>query len=265
MITARYEPLLFPRERSPSPHLSSSRFTPSTPSTPTNSKNDTDDIDRFMELAHAALEEATKEEDAKGVLQELVERVLARTGAPLMAGVIAEQLRSQEVIEQLAEKSYERQRRRQIQKYSTTFKSQKRRNYSSVNNTLSQDEGNHSLSAPPSTTTLISSSSSSSSQRLTVSAPSSSLSSSSSSSSSSISCLSNISSLKDPQDPETLDEAVTRDQFVIQQQLHTDDTKHDSLLLISEYIWRLFRLLILASLVALIYHYVCAYPQQFFI
>ncbi|ORZ25720.1 hypothetical protein BCR42DRAFT_341007, partial [Absidia repens] len=185
MITARYDPpLLFPNERTPSRHLGTSRRGCTPPPSSSSSLNDGEDIDRFMELAHAALEEATKEEDAKGVLHELVERVLVKTGAPLLAGVIAEQWRSQEVIEQLAERSFERQRRRQQQQQQ-------------------QQQQRSPLSSPL--------------------------------------------------------EAVTRDPFIIQQS-HSLDTEHDRLLLVSEYIWRLFRLLILASLVALVYHYVCTYP-----
>ncbi|KAI9007479.1 hypothetical protein CLU79DRAFT_778530 [Phycomyces nitens] len=68
--------------------------------------------DRFIDLAQAALEEATVEEDKKGVIQEVVETLLAQTGAPLVAEAISEQLRSQEVIEQLAE-SHEEEKQRQ--------------------------------------------------------------------------------------------------------------------------------------------------------
>ncbi|KAF7724624.1 hypothetical protein EC973_000868 [Apophysomyces ossiformis] len=66
--------------------------------------------DRFMEIAQAALEEANKEEDQKGVIQEMLEALIATAGAQLMAEVIAEQMRSPEVMEQLAaNQDYQRQ------------------------------------------------------------------------------------------------------------------------------------------------------------
>ncbi|KAI8335694.1 hypothetical protein BC941DRAFT_429062 [Chlamydoabsidia padenii] len=256
MITARYEPHVFPTDRT-----SLGRCTPPPSS---NSSDGGDDIDRFMELAHAALEEATKEEDAKGVLQELVERVLARTGAPLMAGIITEQLRSQEVIEQLAEKSFERQARRRQQLFTSTRPLKQRRNNvlttslssSSALSTRRPSSSPLQRTKPSSSSpSVISSTSALCSLAPSISAPSS-------SSTTTIGTIQSI-SLKDPHDP--LDEeAVTRDQFIIQQTtpLHTQP---DRLLLVSEYIWRLFRLLILACLVALVYHYVYSYPQQWFV
>ncbi|SAL98763.1 hypothetical protein [Absidia glauca] len=271
MITARYEPSLFPSDRPAATHLGTSRrgCAPQVPSSSssTTSLSDNDDIDRFMELAHAALEEANKEEEAKGVLQELMERLVARTGAPLMAGVIAEQLRSQEVIERLAEQSFERQRRRQQyqqQRFPPSSSPKvllstrpKRRRASKVT-TIPKNPGSalRPLSSP------IQPIIPASSPPLSTSSSSSSVSSSSTSSSSS----SSIASTSTFKESNNLEDAVTRDHFTLQQpsaDLH--QTGSDRLLLVSDYIWRLFRLLILASLVALVYHYVCSYPPQFFL
>ncbi|KAI8377467.1 uncharacterized protein BYT42DRAFT_481856, partial [Radiomyces spectabilis] len=74
--------------------------------------------DRFIELAQAALEQAIKEEDQKGVIREMVEALIARSGAPLVAEVISEQMRSQDLIEQLAERHQER---RQLNDDTTPF------------------------------------------------------------------------------------------------------------------------------------------------
>ncbi|KAG0175630.1 hypothetical protein DFQ28_006606 [Apophysomyces sp. BC1034] len=140
--------------------------------------------DRFIDLAQAALEEATIEEDRKGVIQEVVEALIAKTGAPLVAEVISEQLRSQEVIERLAE-SHEEERQR--------------------------------MSASP----------------VDVFAP-------------------NL--LKEPNTEGVMEE----DPKIL----------HDSIqpiLLVSEYMWRLFRVLLLASLVGLVYHFVRASPPSFLI
>ncbi|SAL95020.1 hypothetical protein [Absidia glauca] len=272
MITARYEPHVFSKERSPSPHLGLRGCTPP----PSSNSDGGDDIDRFMELAHAALEEATKEEDAKGVLQELVERVLARTGAPLMAGIITEQLRSQEVIEQLAERSFEQQARRRqhrlLNQGSTVLSARPKKHQlnsvSTLPTALSSSTAHRPSSSPLQRTKPLSSSPSIVSSASTTTVSLSSAPSSSLSISSSISAPPSLSAAppsKGPHDPTALDEeAVTRDQFIIQQAspLHTQP---DRLLLVSEYIWRLFRLLILACLVALVYHYVCSYPQQWFV
>lgn len=144
------------------------------------------DKDRFIELAQAALEEAKMEEEQKGVLQELVEALIARTGAPMMADVILEQFRSQDVIERLAEDHFNEQ--------------QKRRKSSSE---LLSSDGLYS--------------------------------------------------------PHVLKEPST-EQNVIH---HTNDHNSiDKMLLISEYLWRLFRLLLLSSLVCLVYHFMCADPTN---
>ncbi|KAG2194641.1 uncharacterized protein EV154DRAFT_532357 [Mucor mucedo] len=144
------------------------------------------DKDRFIELAQAALEEAKMEEEQKGVLQELVEALIARTGAPMMADVILEQFRSQDVIERLAEDHFNEQ--------------QKRRRSSSE---LLSKDGLYS--------------------------------------------------------PHVLKEPTTEQTIVH----HTGDHNSiDKMLLISEYLWRLFRLLLLSSLVCLVYHFMCADPNQ---
>ncbi|CEP18338.1 hypothetical protein [Parasitella parasitica] len=67
--------------------------------------------DRFIDLAQAALEEANLEEERKGVIHEVMEALIAKTGAPLVAEVISEQLRSQDVIERIAE-NHEEDRQR---------------------------------------------------------------------------------------------------------------------------------------------------------
>ncbi|KAI9311748.1 hypothetical protein BX666DRAFT_1845837, partial [Dichotomocladium elegans] len=69
--------------------------------------------DRFMELAQAALEEATLEEERKGLIYEVVEALIAQSGAPLVAEVISEQLRSQEIIEHLAESHQEEKKQKE--------------------------------------------------------------------------------------------------------------------------------------------------------
>ncbi|KAG1137034.1 hypothetical protein G6F37_011439 [Rhizopus arrhizus] len=68
--------------------------------------------DRFIELAQAALEQAKREEEEKGLIQELIETLLEHTGAPMVADVILEQFRSQDVIERLAEDHFIQQKRR---------------------------------------------------------------------------------------------------------------------------------------------------------
>ncbi|CAO3632130.1 unnamed protein product [Cunninghamella blakesleeana] len=249
-----------------------------------------------MELAHAALEEATKEEDAKGVVQELLERFLARTGAPLMAGAIADQLRSQEVIEQLAEQSFER---RLLQQQHSLKKSHHHPSSSlKPKAILSTTKIRKPTSLPITTTTTITTSSSSSTststspllqmdekqnRNRTISLPSkkdihlipsntsSTLIASSSESLSSLPTLLKQSSpsiiISKDSLSETSDETVIRDHFVINDDSpstmsHSGSSSTERLLLISEYMWRVFRLLLLASIVGLVYHYVCSFPQH---
>lgn len=135
--------------------------------------------DRFIELAQAALEEATLEDERKGVIQEVVEALIAKTGAPLVAEVISEQLRSQEVIERIAESCEEEEERRRRRSREHVF-------------------------AP--------------------------------------------SMLKEPPD------AV----------FDGSSTVSNRRWLISEYIWKLFRILLLASLVGLVYHFMCAFHHDLF-
>ncbi|KAI7863982.1 hypothetical protein BDF14DRAFT_1839085 [Spinellus fusiger] len=76
----------------------------------TDSLHDSRDArDPFIDLAQAALEEATVEEDQRGVIQEVVETLIAQTGAPLVVDAIAEQRQSQDIIEKLAESHQEEQ------------------------------------------------------------------------------------------------------------------------------------------------------------
>ncbi|KAI8053134.1 uncharacterized protein B0P05DRAFT_479711 [Gilbertella persicaria] len=72
-------------------------------------KKDEKGIDRFIDLAQAALEEADIEEERKGVIHEVVEALIAKSGAPLVKEVISEQLHSQDVIERIAENHEENQ------------------------------------------------------------------------------------------------------------------------------------------------------------
>ncbi|KAI8977913.1 hypothetical protein BDB01DRAFT_801154 [Pilobolus umbonatus] len=147
------------------------------------------DKDRFIELAQAALEEAKMEEEQKGLLHELIETLIAHTGAPMVADVILEQFRSQDVIEQLAEDHFNEQKRR--------------------NSRTMEEE------------TLYSSN--------------------------------------------TLTEPINLEEDIVSTTTFHQNTVVDSpdmILLISEYSWRFFRLLILASLVGLIYHFMCVHPNQ---
>lgn len=146
--------------------------------------------DRFIELAQAALEEADLEDERKGVLQEVLEALIAKTGAPLVAECISEQLRSQEVIERLAESHEEEEERRR--------RDSKRHVFAPTM-----------LKEPPDSVSDKDSRSSSSSSIISSSSTSRSW-------------------------------------------------------LISEYIWRLFRILLLASLVGLMYHFLCAYHHTLF-
>ncbi|KAI9492730.1 hypothetical protein BDB00DRAFT_883375 [Zychaea mexicana] len=141
--------------------------------------------DRFIELAQAALEEATLEDERKGVIYEVVEALIAKTGAPLVAEVISEQLRSQDVIEKLAESHEEEEEQRRRRSKQNVF-------------------------AP--------------------------------------------SLLKEPPD------AVATNRFTAA----IASSNNNRRWLISEYIWRLFRILLLASLVGLVYHFMCAYHQNLF-
>ncbi|KAI9273677.1 hypothetical protein BY458DRAFT_533163 [Sporodiniella umbellata] len=125
--------------------------------------------DQFIELAQAALEQARKEE--KGVLQELVELFIQHTGAPKVAEAFWSQLKSQEMIEKLAERHCTRKE-----------------------------------------TTIVA-------HPLT---------------------------LKEP-------DCVRHTSEQIYQARHYP---------ISDYLWRLFRLLILASLVGLVYHFLCTDPKH---
>lgn len=143
-----------------------------------------------MELAQAALEEATLEDERKGLIYEVVEALIAKSGAPLVAEVISEQLRSQEIIEQLAE-SHEEEKIKQQEQVEDGDVQEKQQ----------------------------------------VFAPG---------------------LLKEPPDA------------VLQVDDDDDGQVGNRRWLISEYIWRLFRILLLASFVGLVYHFMCAYHQDLF-
>ncbi|KAI9334800.1 hypothetical protein BD770DRAFT_17542 [Pilaira anomala] len=137
--------------------------------------------DRFIDLAQAALEEADIEEDRKGVIHEVMEALIAKTGAPLVAEVISEQLRSQDVIEKIAE-HHEEERIR--------------------------------LNSSPSMTRIDSTDS--------------------------------INSLKEPE--VEFDEQLNP-------QIESNLSPEPTITIIAEYLWRLFRVLLLSSLVGLVYHF----------
>lgn len=165
------------------------------------------DKDKFIELAQAALEEAKMEEEQKGVLQELVEALISRTGAPMMADVILEQFRSQDVIERLAEDHFEQQERR--------------RSCSSGSSSINDNIGQINEYSP--------------------------------------------NTLKEPSSEahEKADTTNIENQGIM---AHCQDDRSysnfDTIMLISEHLWRVFRLLLLSSLVGLIYHFMCADPDQ---
>ncbi|KAF1798345.1 hypothetical protein V8B55DRAFT_1526457 [Mucor lusitanicus] len=139
--------------------------------------------DRFIDLAQAALEEANLEEERKGVIHEVMEALIAKSGAPLVAEVISEQLRSQDVIERIAE-HHEEDRRR--------------------------------INSSPHMTRVDSTDS--------------------------------VNSLKAPDDEELEQEDEQSNQ-------KAGDDRPDTWVLFAEYLWRFFRVLLLASLVGLVYHF----------
>jgi type I site-specific restriction endonuclease len=134
--------------------------------------------DRFIDLAQAALEEADIEEERKGVIHEVMEALIAKTGAPLVAEVISEQLRSQDVIEKIAEHCEEEDQKRRF-------------NNIDLIRTDSVD------------------------------------------------------SLKEPDIEEIVDIALENRSL----------SPEPTISLVAEYLWRFFRVLILASLVGLVYHF----------
>lgn len=140
--------------------------------------------DRFIDLAQAALEEANLEEERKGVIHEVMEALIAKSGAPLVAEVISEQLRSQDVIERIAE-NHEEDRRR--------------------------------INSSPHMTRVDSTDS--------------------------------VNSLKAPDDEELEQE----DEHF--SKTKEEDDRPETLVLFAEYLWRFFRVLLLASLVGLVYHF----------
>ncbi|KAG2196778.1 hypothetical protein INT46_011147 [Mucor plumbeus] len=139
--------------------------------------------DRFIDLAQAALEEANLEEERKGVIHEVMEALIAKSGAPLVAEVISEQLRSQDVIERIAENHEEDRRRINSSPHMTRVDS---------------TDSMNSLKAP------------------------------------------------DDEELEQEDEHFSKT---------NEDDRPETLVLFAEYLWRFFRVLFLASLVGLVYHF----------
>ncbi|CAO0797816.1 unnamed protein product [Mucor circinelloides] len=203
MITARYTTPHFLDSNSNSKPNSCRRFTLNEKTSWTTDESGDEasrqhfyDKDKFIELAQAALEEAKMEEEQKGVLQELVEALLARTGAPMVANVILEQFQSQDVIERLAEDHFEQQERRRS---------------SSCQQEEQQKEQLNTLKEPAS---------------------------------------------------EIVEKEIDTSDITSKLDLHTNTTTADYIMTISEYLWRVFRFLILASLVGLVYHFMCADPEN---
>ncbi|KAI9282435.1 hypothetical protein BC943DRAFT_339345 [Umbelopsis sp. AD052] len=58
----------------------------------------------LMHIQQAALEEVQEQEDQKGVVDEMLEAIATSSGVSELAGAISEQLRSQDVIEEAAER-----------------------------------------------------------------------------------------------------------------------------------------------------------------
>lgn len=58
----------------------------------------------LMHIQQAALEEVQEQEEQKGVVDEMLEAIATSSGVSELAGAISEQLRSQEVIEEAAER-----------------------------------------------------------------------------------------------------------------------------------------------------------------
>ncbi|KAI9487417.1 MAG: hypothetical protein EXX96DRAFT_553129 [Benjaminiella poitrasii] len=141
--------------------------------------------DRFIDLAQAALEEANLEEERKGVIHEVLEALVTKSGAPLVAEVISEQLHSQDVIERIAE-HHEEDRRR-----------------------------SHGMTRVDSTDS--------------------------------------VNSLKSPDDEELEKESAIIE--TIMESSDKEENKPEPLALFADYLWRFFRVLLLASLVGLVYHF----------
>lgn len=148
-------------------------------------KDEQPNKDRFIDLAQAALEEADIEEERKGVIHEVMEALIAKTGAPLVAEVISEQLRSQDVIERIAE-HHEEERKR--------------------------------LNESPLMTRIDSTDS--------------------------------IHSLKEPDDEEIFEKKI--DTLFDNERSRSPEP---TIVIITEYLWRLFRILLLSSSVGLVYHF----------
>ncbi|KAL9542634.1 hypothetical protein MBANPS3_008513 [Mucor bainieri] len=169
------------------------------------------DKDKFIELAQAALEEAKMEEEQKGVLQELVEALLARTGAPMVANVILEQFQSQDVIERLAEDHFEQQERRRS---SSCYHQQQQKQQQQQQEEEEEEEQQQQLNT-----------------------------------------------LKEPAS-EMVEKEIDTSNITSKLDHQYTNTTADYIMTISEYLWRIFRFLLLASLVGLVYHFMCADPEH---
>lgn len=67
--------------------------------------SDNDSVkETLMQIQQAALEEVQEQEEQKGVVDEMLEAIATSSGVTELAGAISEQLRSQEVIEEAAER-----------------------------------------------------------------------------------------------------------------------------------------------------------------
>ncbi|KAI8973646.1 hypothetical protein BDF20DRAFT_883414 [Mycotypha africana] len=226
----------------------------------TKNRPDSTDKDRFIELAQAALEEAHLEEERKGVLQEVMEALVSKTGAPLVADVISQQLHSQDVIERLCE--IHQQQRDQLNQ-SPYLQQQQQQQQSAKPKKNKHDLHKNDTQYPHSSlkdeTTAISTSYKNNkhmAKRHTPSSPPLPR----------MLRAESVESMKAPDDE--LYESKTDESCYYN--VYDDDesplkllfmlhphyrTKENTAYVFAEYLWRLFRLLLLASLVGLVCHF----------
>ncbi|KAI7849397.1 hypothetical protein BDC45DRAFT_520676 [Circinella umbellata] len=214
--------------------------------------------DRFIELAQAALEEATLEDERKGVIYEVVEALIAKTGAPLVAEVISEQLRSQEVIEKLAEShEEEEEQRRRRSKQNVFAPSLLKEPPDAVLQPMDQvieDDDTSVITAATTNNSII------------VNGDNSNNNSNNNNNTMNKSHKNYNDNRKNngngSGNHNNSPVAMIRSNSSML--LTAASTSNGRTWLISEYIWRLFRILLLASLVGLVYHFMCAYHQNLF-
>ncbi|KAI8971532.1 hypothetical protein BDF20DRAFT_684980 [Mycotypha africana] len=224
-----------------------------------------DKKDKFIELAQAALEEVEMEEEQKGVLQELLETFLQQTGAPTALDTLFEQFHSQDVIERLAENLFEQERRNRR-------KSSLLRNSDTLltppTTPTSEKDDQQFITSTSTVLPMLTPSTTPTTEERTAFTEEEAHQEllQSSNHCPSVECIDesiNIntyapnalmtSSLKEPISFSTYEKEV-EEQTSTSLLLNTSTTS----MLISEFVWRIFRFLILSSLVCLVYHFMCA-------